>query len=123
MPEDRAAPHFRCSDRERAAFQAGIKLGALFHQFTGTPLSAGNVDAVERAIAECVRVQPWVAEVSVWIDRSRLPAKTHEYDYTTLSGDMLDVRLVVRYGTARAEAGLSFVEELHYPLMHLRYEP
>lgn len=27
------------SDRERAVFEGGISLGALFHQFVGTPVS------------------------------------------------------------------------------------
>jgi hypothetical protein len=123
MDADPAAPHFRCSDRERAAFEAGIKLGALFHQFTGLPVSAANAESVERAIEGCLRVQPWVRSAAVRIDRARLPGKAHEYDYTTLSGEMLSVEVTVVYGEARAEAALTYVEELHYPLMHLRMEP
>jgi hypothetical protein len=61
-----------------------------------------------------------VEAVAVRIDAESLRDKTHEYDYVSLSGDMLDVRLRVRYGDARAEAALEFVEDLSYPLMHLR---
>ncbi len=120
MVDDPASRHFRCDDRERAAFEAGIKLGAVLHQFAGAPVSAANAAAVERAMEECLKVQPFVEAVAVKIDAERLRDKRHEYDYVSLTGDMLDVRLRVRYGDARAEAALEFVEDLSYPLMHLR---
>ncbi len=31
------------SDREQAVFEAGIKLGALYHQWVGTPISRASV--------------------------------------------------------------------------------
>jgi hypothetical protein len=123
MDKDPAAPYFRCSDRERAAFEAGIKLGALFHQFIGLPVSSVNAGAVEQAMEACLRVQPFVRSAAVRIDRGRLPAKSSEYDYTTLSGDMLAVEIAVDYDGARARAAIEYVEPLRYPLMHLRMEP
>ncbi|HIQ32623.1 MAG TPA: dihydroneopterin aldolase, partial [Methanothermococcus okinawensis] len=36
--------------RERAVFEGGITLGALFHQFVGTPVSLKNREILERAI-------------------------------------------------------------------------
>ena len=121
MATDPAAPWFRCTDRERAAFEAGIKLGAMFHQFTGLPVSTGNAEAVERAMEGCLKVQPWVEAAEVRIDRARLPGKAHEYDYTTLTGEMFSATVRVRYGEAVAHAGLEYVAELKYPLMHLRF--
>lgn len=120
MPDDPAAHHFHCTDRERAAFEAGIKLGAVFHQFVGLPVSRGNAVAVERAITECVRIQPFVTGAEVRIERAGLPDKAHEYDYRSLTGDMLRVGLTVTYGAAKAEAGILYDEDLAYPLMFLR---
>ena len=34
--EDLADKYFNCSLRERVVFEAGIKLGTIYHQFVGT---------------------------------------------------------------------------------------
>ncbi|HUS56769.1 MAG TPA: dihydroneopterin aldolase family protein, partial [Thermoplasmata archaeon] len=65
-------------------------------------------------------VQPFVKEVHVKIDRTKLKAKRSEYDYVSLTGDMLDVTLVVQYKDARVTAYMKFVEEMNYPLMYIR---
>ncbi|HUS56931.1 MAG TPA: dihydroneopterin aldolase family protein, partial [Thermoplasmata archaeon] len=49
--------HFDCSDEERATFEAGIKLGTIYHQFVGVPVSADNVDTLERAMEAGSEVQ------------------------------------------------------------------
>lgn len=116
--EDPAAAYFDCSDRERAAFEAGIKLGTLYHQFVGTPLSPRNVEAVERAMEEGARVQPFVEAVRVRIDRGKLRGRG-PYKYKSLTGDMLDVEVTVRYRGATARCALRYVGELRYPLMHV----
>ena len=38
------------NDRDRAVFEAGIKLGALYHQFVGTPISVDTIDNLARTI-------------------------------------------------------------------------
>ncbi|MFH0966806.1 MAG: dihydroneopterin aldolase family protein, partial [Methanobacteriota archaeon] len=38
------------SDRERAAFEAGIKLGALYHQWVGTPVSRESANSLKLAM-------------------------------------------------------------------------
>lgn len=63
--DDPAAGFFKCNDRERAIFEAGIKLGSIFHQYVGIPLNTNNTEAVERAIRESVMVQPFVREASI----------------------------------------------------------
>lgn len=110
-------PHFDCTDAERAAFEAGIKLGAAYHQFTGVPVSTANVEAVERAIEGAVGVQPFVVSVRVRIDRSLLREKRHEFDYCGLTGRMLDLEVEVRYGEAGVLAAVRWDDELEYPLM------
>ena len=118
--EDAANSHFDCDDSERAAFEAGIKLGTIYHQFVGVPVSPDNVDTLEEAIEEGCRVQPFVESVSVRIDRSRLKVKKGEFDYVSLTGDMLEVDLTVRYGTSRVYARMQLVKEMDYPLMFIQ---
>ena len=42
--DETAASRFACTERERALFEAGIKMGTIYHQFVGTPV---NLDTVE----------------------------------------------------------------------------
>jgi hypothetical protein len=117
--EATADAHFRCSDSERAAFEAGIKMGTIYHQFVGVPLRSDNVRTLENAIEAGCIVQPFVEKVKVKIDRSRLRKKRGLYDYVSLTGDMLDVKIVVRYKKARVRASMKFLKEMNYPLMFI----
>ncbi len=117
--EERAASYFRCSDRERAAFEAGVKLAAVYHQFIGTPVSAANVEGLERAIEEGVKVQPFVESVTVHIRRDRLRMKRNEYDYQSLTGEMMDVVVKIHIGSVRAVGEMRYLEDIHYPLMYI----
>ncbi|MEM0022832.1 MAG: dihydroneopterin aldolase family protein [Archaeoglobaceae archaeon] len=101
-----------------AAFEAGIKLGALFHQFIGAPVSEKNVEILERAMESCLRLQPYVVEAEVKIERERM--KLSKFGYTSLSPEMLKARVVVEFEGERVEAILEWNEELKYPLMRLR---
>ncbi len=99
-------------------FEAGIKLGTIYHQFVGTPLCAANVDILERAIEDGVRVQPFVKEVKVHIDRTTLRKKKRdEFDYQTLHGNMLSVKLRIQIENVSVLAEMRYIEELRYPLM------
>ncbi len=116
---------FHCSESERAVFEAGIKLGGLFHQFTGTPVSMKNAESIERAIENALRAQPFVRAINVRIDRKLLAERcaggTGEIGdgYTTLTGEMLEVKLSVAYCGKMAVCGMRFVPELEYPLMYV----
>lgn len=116
---EKAEKHFSCSDSERATFEAGIKLGTIYHQFVGVPLSASNVERLEKAIEAGTMVQPFVKSVKVRIDRSKLRKKYGEYDYVSLTGEMLDVDLVVKYKSALVKASMRFIKEMNYPLMYI----
>ncbi|MCE5296185.1 MAG: dihydroneopterin aldolase family protein [Euryarchaeota archaeon] len=115
--EELATNYFKCSPRERAVFESGIKLGTIYHQFVGTPLSSTNVESLQRAIEEGVRVQPFVKDVRVRINLESLRGKKDEYDYQTLTGSMLDVTLTIRIGEVEVISEMRFIEELRYPLM------
>jgi len=108
-------------DTTLAAFEAGIKLGGLFHQFIGTPLTGVNAEVLEEAMARSVLQQPYVVSCGVAISRTGLkPRKDNEFDYTTLTPDRLEVHLVIRHGTARVSATMKWDEEMQYPLMSIQ---
>jgi hypothetical protein len=115
--DELAVKYFQCTKRERAIFEAGIKLGTVYHQFIGTPVSASNVDSLERAIEEGVKVQPFVEKVRVKIDRTSLRKKRNEFDYQSLTGPMLDVRVTIRIDEICVVARMRYIRELNYPLM------
>ena len=117
--EQKADSYFSCTDSERAAFEAGIKLGTIYHQFVGVPLSTGTVQTLEGAVEAASRVQPFVEDIKVTIDRSKLRDKHGQYDYVPLTGDMLDVSLVVKYKRTRVKASMKFLKEMNYPLMYI----
>ncbi len=118
--EERGDSYFDCSDRERAAFEAGIKMGTVYHQFVGVPVDRQSVEDLERCIESSVSAQPYVVEAKVSIDREALPSEGGVYGYASLSGDMIGVEITVEYGHARVRAAMGYVEELDYPLMWVR---
>jgi len=103
------------SDHEQAIFEAGIKLGALYHQWVGTPISRQSAASVETAIEKAVILQPFVEEITVRLDRS--PMKKNVFGYSELSGLMFDVEIVTRVGFSYCRAVLS--PENGYPLMKI----
>jgi len=119
MADDPTREYFDGNDRDRAAFEAGIKLGSIAHQYVGTPLTSESAPALERAIEAATRVQPLVERVRVRIDRKRMRIRG-PYRYGVLTEDLLDVEVAVRVGTARAVGALRYVPELDYPLMYLK---
>ena len=117
---DVADRYFNCTNSERAVFEAGIKLGTVYHQFVGAPISKDNVEVLETSIAEGAKVQPFVKDAVVKIDRKRLREKSTDYDYLTLTGDMLDVTLTVQYEDVTVICEMRHITEMDYPLMYVK---
>lgn len=44
--DEMAAGRFACTERERALFEAGIKMGTIYHQFVGTPVNLRTVESL-----------------------------------------------------------------------------
>ena len=107
------------SKRERAIFEGAITMGALFHQFIGTPVSIKSVESLEKSIEDSMMLQPCIGEIEIKIDRKILEKIENEYDYISLTGEMLDVKVVSEYSDKRAVIRLKFIEELNYPLMYV----
>ena len=101
------------TDRERAVFEGGITLGALFHQFVGTPVSKYNKESLERAIEEAMKNQPCVYDIKVRI-------RDVGERYVSLDGKMLDVDLKIKINKTIAHLKLEYIPELDYPLMYVK---
>jgi len=106
---------FCMTGREQAIFEAGIKLGALYHQWVGTPISRESAGSVESAIEKSVILQPFVEEITVRLDRSLM--KENIYGYSELSGLMFMVTIVTRVGFSYCRAKLA--PSAGYPLMQV----
>ncbi len=117
---DPGASHFHCSDGERATFEAGIKLGGIYHQYLGTPVAPSTAARLERAIEQATRLQPFVEGIRVRILRAPLRRALTEYGYAGLAPEMLWVTLRVRYSGAEAICELRSFPGLAYPLMFVR---
>ena len=130
-PKDKKASEmFRCSERERAVFEAGIKMATVFHQFVGTPVNAGSAPDLERAIERSVMVQPFTESAVIKIDLSRGLSrsagkngdgniKNDRYNYASLTGDMIDAVIKVRVGNVCVTAEMRYNREMRYPLMYV----
>src|SRR5947199_9249793 len=88
MPRDPTRRYFAGTDRDRTAFEAGIKLGSILHQYVGVPLTRKNATSLERAIEAAARVQPLVEDVKARIDRKRLRFRG-PYRYGILTAELL----------------------------------
>ena len=107
------------SSRERALFEGAITMGALFHQFVGTPVNSESAKTLEKSIKEAMELQPCIEKVEVKIDRDILEEAKSEFNYVSLNGDMLDIRVVSKYDNKKAVLRMEYIEDLKYPLMYV----
>lgn len=103
--------------RELAAFEAGIKLGALYHQFVGAPVSRETVKSLELAISESISLQPFVERARVSIDRKML--EENVFGYGELQGKMILAEVEINYQGEVVKARLEYDQKKDYPLMKL----
>ncbi len=103
--------------REIAAFEAGIKLGALYHQFVGAPVSLRTAESLERAMQESISLQPYVTDVIVRIDREMM--RDNFFGYWELQGRMIFAEVEIDYQGEVVRARLEYDRDKDYPLMKL----
>ncbi|HTS33055.1 MAG TPA: dihydroneopterin aldolase family protein [Thermoplasmata archaeon] len=108
----------RLSRREALLFEAGIKLGGIFHQYLGIPVSRRTARDLARAIEDAVSLQPYVEAIDVRIDPTR-GGRTGvgRFAYRYLTPEMLHVRVRLRDGPTEVVARLEHRSDLRYPLM------
>ncbi len=120
--EDRdsfANRRFKCTPRERACYEAGIKMGTIYHQFVGTPVSLSNVSDLEKSIAEAIKVQPYVENAVVKIDRSGFVKDGDRYSYMSLTGEMIDAVVTIYLDGVRLVSEMRYDAEMGYPRMFI----
>ena len=101
---------------ETACFEAGVKFGALYHQFAGTPVSPDSAASLERAMEESIENQPFCRSVTVDVLTERLEAET-DHGYTELTGRFMEVEIVVEQDGVEVVARMEM--EDGYPLMRV----
>jgi hypothetical protein len=102
------------TDAQQACFEAGIKFGALYHQFAGTPVSPESAPSLETAIEESIENQPFCEAVTVDILTEKLDTS---HGYTELTGEYMEVELRIDYEGTEAVAEMAMQDG--YPLMEL----
>ena len=107
------------TSRERAIFEGAISMGALFHQFVGTPVNENTKKSLEISMEESLKLQPAIDDIEVKIRFDKLEESMTEFDYTSLTGDMLDVKIHTKVNNVKATIRIEFIEELNYPLMYV----
>lgn len=118
MTDSRTIHAASVSRREALLFEAGIKLGGVFHQYLGTPVSRRTAVPLARAIEAAVGLQPFVKSVRARISPSRgAPVGRGRFAYRYLTAEMLDVTVELVDGPVAVEARLKHRPDLKYPLM------
>ncbi|GAH18704.1 hypothetical protein ES705_12153 [subsurface metagenome] len=124
MPNDNEKVYFssNVSLRERASFEIGIKLGALYHILCGIPISTNTkvVDSIENGIEAAISCQPYVKSVKINIDREKIKGdKSTEFEYDEITGKVINATVVLEYKSVEITAKVEWVEDLRYPLMFI----
>ncbi len=110
------------SERERACFEAGIKLGALYHVLCGIPVALNEniIASIERGIEAAISCQPHVESVNIELDKSKIKGtKTDIFDYDEISGEIIKAMVILKYQKTRIIARVEWKEDLNYPLMYI----
>lgn len=110
------------SERERACFETGIKLGALYHILSGIPIRKDEktIKSIENGIESAISCQPYVKSVKIILDREKISgSKESEFDYDEISGKIIQAQVNIEYKSIFIVAKVKWVEDLDYPLMFI----
>jgi len=110
------------SIRERACFETGIKLGALYHILCGIPIQSDEniIHSIEKGIEAAISCQPFVKSIKIDLDREKiLRNKSTEFDYDEITGKIIRAELIIEYESVEIVAKIDWIEDLDYPLMFI----
>ena len=107
------------TNRERAIFEGGISMGSLYHQFVGTPVNTESAKSLEEAIKKSILLQPAVTNVEININKDLIRNATGSMEYTSLTGDMLEVKLTTKINDENIITCIHYDEKLQYPIMYI----
>ncbi|MCH2453403.1 MAG: dihydroneopterin aldolase family protein [Halobacteriales archaeon] len=104
------------TETEIACFESGVKLGSLYHQFSGTPISLSSIESLSSAIEKSILNQPHCTNVSVEISEEAVEKSMNDdFGYAELKGDMMAVRIKIQYKDTEVVSKMRV--ERDYPLM------
>ncbi|MBY8984120.1 MAG: hypothetical protein KGD65_03545 [Candidatus Lokiarchaeota archaeon] len=110
------------TNRERACFETGIKLGALYHIMSGIPVSADDkiIGSIEKGIEAAISCQPYVESVRIILDKDKIFGnKSTPFNYDEITGKIIRAELILKYEDIEVHAKVDWIEELQYPLMFI----
>lgn len=110
------------SDRERASFELGIKLGALFHIAMGMPITKNKdtIQSIEKGLESSIKCQPFVKDVRVTINPKQVfGSKEDEFDYSSIHPACLSAKIHLVYNDIDIVGNLQWDEEGKYPIMYV----
>jgi hypothetical protein len=110
------------NERERACFEIGIKLGALYHILCGMPVSsnADIIKSIEKGIEASISCQPYVKNVNVTLNKDKIIGdKKNEFAYDNISGEIITAEIDLEYESVKIKAKIKWIEDLNYPLMYI----
>ena len=110
------------SNRERACFETGIKLGALYHIMSGIPVRSDDkiISSIEKGIEAAISCQPYVESVMIILDKDKiLGNKNAPFNYDEITGKIIRAELILKYEDVEVLAKVDWIEELQYPLMYI----
>jgi hypothetical protein len=110
------------SKRERACFETGIKLGALYHILCGIPISSDEniITSIEKGIESAISCQPYVKSVKINMDRNKIVGdKSSQFDYDEITGKIIRAEVILNYESVEVLAKIDWIENLEYPLMYI----
>ncbi len=110
------------TDRERACFETGIKLGALYHILCGIPIRSDKktIDSIECGIEAAISCQPFVKDVKIQLDKDKIRGdKSTQFDYDEITGKIIRAEVILEYKSVEIVAKIDWVEDMQYPLMYI----
>jgi len=112
------------TSRERACFEAGIKLGAIFHSILGFPVQNDHdaIQKIQDGFIASFKAQPYVQDLDIKIDlqTDERYKKRHEFDYTIVKDYMIRVDLSLKFKDVLIDGRIEWLPELEYPLMYIK---
>ncbi|TFG03974.1 MAG: dihydroneopterin aldolase [Promethearchaeota archaeon] len=110
------------NERERACFEVGIKLGALYHILCGIPISSNKdiIKSIEKGIEASISCQPYVKKVKILLNQDKIIGdKKTEYAYDDISGEIINAEIDLEYESVKVKAKINWIDDLNYPLMYI----
>ncbi len=108
--------------RERACFETGIKLGALYHILCGIPISSDErtVKSIEKGIEAAISCQPFVKSITIQLNKDKIVGnQSTPFDYDEITGKIIRAELLIEFESVEIAAKLDWVDDLQYPLMFI----